>query len=63
MKNWLGKYRLFQQAFAERELLVCYTVKANSSQAILELRAEAKRAALIPHQCTEQGYQVFYSST
>jgi diaminopimelate decarboxylase len=32
---------LFQQAFAEREHLVCYAVKANSSLAILKLLADA----------------------
>jgi diaminopimelate decarboxylase len=36
----LERLRLFQSAFAEREHLVCYAVKANSSLAILKLLAE-----------------------
>ncbi len=35
------RLRLFQQAFAQREHLVCYAVKANSALAILKLLAEA----------------------
>jgi len=35
------RLRLFQQAFAERDHLVCYAVKANSALAILKLLAEA----------------------
>jgi diaminopimelate decarboxylase len=34
------RLRLFQQAFAQREHLVCYAVKANSSLAILKLLAD-----------------------
>ena len=36
----LERLRLFQQAFAGREHLVCYAVKANSSLAILKLLGE-----------------------
>jgi diaminopimelate decarboxylase len=36
----LNRLELFQQAFAGREHLVCYAVKANSSLAILKLLAE-----------------------
>jgi diaminopimelate decarboxylase len=35
------RLRLFQQAFAEREHLVCYAVKANAALAILKVLAEA----------------------
>ncbi|MGB6975013.1 MAG: diaminopimelate decarboxylase [Terracidiphilus sp.] len=35
----VGRFRLFQQAFAVREPLVCYAVKANSTLAILRLLA------------------------
>ena len=34
------RLRLFQQAFAGRDHLVCYAVKANSSLAILKLLAD-----------------------
>jgi len=36
----LERLRLFQSAFAKREQLVCYAVKANSSLAILKLLAD-----------------------
>jgi diaminopimelate decarboxylase len=36
----LNRLELFQQAFAGREHLVCYAVKANSSLAVLKLLAE-----------------------
>ena len=36
----LGRLRLFQEALAGREHLVCYAVKANSSLAILKLLAD-----------------------
>jgi diaminopimelate decarboxylase len=35
------RLRLFQRAFAEREHLICYAVKANSSLAILKLLADS----------------------
>ncbi|MGB7984913.1 MAG: diaminopimelate decarboxylase, partial [Terracidiphilus sp.] len=35
------RLRLFQQAFAERDHLVCYAVKANSALAILKVLADA----------------------
>jgi diaminopimelate decarboxylase len=36
----VGRLRLFQQAFAGRDHLVCYAVKANSALAILKLLAD-----------------------
>ena len=36
----LERLQLFQQAFAGRDHLVCYAVKANSSLAILKLLAD-----------------------
>jgi diaminopimelate decarboxylase len=36
----LERLRMFQQAFADREHLVCYAVKANSALAILKLLAD-----------------------
>ena len=37
----IERLRLFQQAFGQREHLVCYAMKANSSLAILKLLADA----------------------
>ena len=37
----LERLKLFQQAFAGRDHLVCYAVKANSSLAILKLLADS----------------------
>ena len=37
----IERLRLFQQAFAEREHLVCYAVKANSALALLKVLADA----------------------
>src|SRR6201996_2981166 len=36
----LDRYRLFSQAFAHRDHLICYSVKANSNLAILKLLAD-----------------------
>ena len=37
----LDRYRLFSQAFAHRDHLICYSVKANSNLSILQLLANA----------------------